>query len=507
MTQYDAIIVGGGINGLVAGATLARKGRSVCILEQRNQLGGMATLGLDDGPALAHSLHNLSPLALKEIGLDPGASPFASEPLASVALCPEGNHVILRGNAITSADGTSHPDASAAQALLQGLAAYGDLLRALAEAPPPGGAALSVKSMRQLLQLGKVGWRAKGMGKAGIRKFLQVLLSNAYDLILDEIPDGPLAGLLAADAVRGAAAGPRSPGTVFNLIYRMGHGGTVRAPDGGIRAVIGAIAQAARDAGCRIETNKPVACILLEDDGVTGVELSDGSTLSAAKVFVNAGPQMALSLTGPSSFDIEATRRIQHIRARGTAAKVNIKLDRPLAIPRLPDDLAQARWVFAPSADYVETAFNPSKYGEMSPAPVIEAVQTTINDTHWLSAIVQYAPGDLKGGWTKTAQDRLRQITLDTLAQVVPDLHGATRDVEIITPDQIAVATGAPGGHWHHAEMSIDQLLTLRPAAGLSRYQIGPKGLYLCGASSHPGGDIMGLAGRNAALAAMEQAR
>ena len=508
MTQYDAIIVGGGINGLVAGATLARNGQSVCILEQRDSLGGMATLAQDDGPALAHLLYNLSPLALKDIGLDPSALSFATAPLPTVALCPDGNHVVLRGRSATQPDGKPHPDAAVAQALLARLTDYGDLLRSLAEiSPPGGGAALSGKSLRQLLRLGKFGWRAKRLGKKEIRKFLQVLLSNAYDLILDEMPDGPLAGLLAADAIRGAAAGPRSPGTVFNLIYRMGHGGEVYAPKGTMCAVIDVIGQAARNAGCQIETGKSVVRIMLEGDSVMGVELGDGSHLTASTVLVNAGPQLALSLTGPAPFDIEATRRIQNIRTRGTAAKLNLRLAKPLSIPGLSDDLAHARLVYAPSADYVEKAFNPAKYGEMSQAPVIEAVQTTADGMPWLSAIVQYAPSDLKGGWTDAARARLRQITLDTLSQVMPELSENTIDVQIITPDQIEAVTGAPGGHWHHTEMSIDQLLTLRPAVGLSRYQLGPKGLFICGASSHPGGDVMGLAGRNAARAVLEQAR
>ncbi len=508
MTTYDAIIVGGGINGLVAGATLARKGQSVCILEQRDDLGGMATLARDDGPALAHLLYNLSPLALHDIGLDPSTLSFTTAPLPTVALCRARNHVVLRGRSATLPNGKPHPDADAAHTLLGRLLDYGDLLRYLAEASPPGGmAGIKSKSMRQLLRLGKVGWRAKGMGKAGIRKFLQVLLSNAYDLILDELPDGPLAGLLAADAIRGTASGPRSPGTVFNLIYRMGHGGDVYAPMGTMCAVIDRIAQAARNAGCHIETGKSVSRIVLEGDSVVGVELSDGSELIASMALVNAGPQVALSLTGPAHFDIETTRRIKNIRTRGTAAKVNLKLDKPLSIPGLSDDLAQARLVFAPTADYVERAFNPAKYGEMSQAPVIEAVQTTVNGTHWLSTIVQYAPSDLKGGWTDAARARLQQITLDTLSQVMPRLSENIKDVQIITPDQIEAATGAPDGHWHHAEMSIDQLLTLRPAAGLARYQMGPKGLFICGASSHPGGDVMGLAGRNAARAVLEQTR
>lgn len=508
MTRHDVIIIGGGINGLVAGAVLARRGRSVYILEQRADLGGMATLTQDGGPSLAHLLYNLNPRALQDAGLDPGGPAFAAPSLPAVSLCPEGRHVVLHGHSAETPDGRAHPDAAAVRRLLTRLTGYGNLLRSLAEAPPPGGGPLmSAATLRQLPRLASLGWGAKRLGKPGIRRFLQDLLSNAHDLILDEIADGPLAGLLAADAVRGAAAGPRSPGTVFNLIYRMGHGGTAVAPAGGMAAVIAAVAAAARDAGCQIETGQTVTQITLDGDQVVGVSLADGTTRTARKVMVGSGPQVALALTGAAPHDIETTRRIRSMRTRGTVAKINIRLDSPLAVPGLPDDLARARLVVAPSITYVETAFNPAKYGDMSANPVIEAVQMTLGDRHWLSCLVQYAPSDLQGGWTDTARERLRTTTFATLDPVLPDLARKAQDTQVITPDLIAAATSAPGGHWHHAEMALDQLLTLRPVAGLARYQMGPKGLYLCGASSHPGGDVMGLAGRNAALAMLEDAK
>ncbi len=499
MSTFDVIVVGAGLNGLVAGAILARRGKSVLILEQREKTGGMATLCQEDGPALAHLLYNLSPKALAAIGLD--AKGLSGEHVPTVSLGHDGAHTILRGGQVENADGTSHRDAKAAKALLDQLAAYGALLRHLAEAPPPGGGLRPDSAT--LLRLCKLGLGLRRIGKPQMRRFLQVLLSNAYDLILDEIPDGPLAGLLAADATRGTASGPRSPGTVFNLIYRMGHGGAASLPQGGMTAVISACADAARAAGCQIETGRRVTKIHFENDAVTGVTVEGGTGYSAAQVLVNAGPSATLSLIGPAPFDVETTTRIRNIRARGTAAKVNLRLDRMPRVPGLPEGFGPARWIVAPSAAYVEEAFNPAKYGEMSPHPVIEAVITQHQGTNWLSAIVQYAPFDLEGGWTTKARDRLLNITLDTLAQYVPDLSGTVTETQVITPDKIAAATGVAGGHWHHGEMALDQLLTLRPGPGMARHAIGPRGLYLCGAASHPGGDVMGLAGHNAALAAL----
>jgi len=338
-----------------------------------------------------------------------------------------------------------------------------------------------------------------------MRRFLQVLLSNAHDLIADSLPHGPLAGLLAADAVRGAAAGPRSPGTVFNLIYRFGHGGAVMVPPGGMPAVIAAVAETAQRAGCRIVTGARVRRIEIEADAVTGVVTEDGMRLSAPLILAGLGPRAVLDMTGAAHLDIEAARRIRHIRARGTVAKVNLRLSAPPGVPGLPPDLSRARLVYAPSTDHVESAFNPAKYGGISAQPVIEAVPVTMPDgINWLSVIVQYAPSDLAGGWTGAARAALLKSTLDTLARVAPDLPALIEHAQVITPDRIAAETGAPGGHWHHAEMALDQLLTLRPASGLGHYGAGPRGLYLCGAAMHPGGDVMGLAGRNAARAALE---
>ena len=497
MSGYDALVIGGGLNGLVAATVLARKGKSVCLLEQADHLGGMAA------PGMAHLLYNLSPLVRREVGMDAHKWPFATTDVPAVALNPDGNHVVVRGKSASSADGSSHPEAEAFRNLSGSLIQYGALLRQMAEAAPPGsdGPILSMASMKQLWRLGRLGLSLKKMDKPEMRRFLQVLLSNAFDLILDNLNDGPLAGLLAADAVRGAATGPRAPGTVFSLIYRMGHGGGAQTPVGGMRAVISAFEEAAKSAGVDIKTGTGATKITLDDDRVTGVETADGAKLTAKLVLSSTGALGAAQMTGLDQFDIEASRRMRNIRARGTAAKINLKLTGAPAIPGLPDNLRNARFVHAPTADYVERAFNPSKYKQMSGNPVLETVFT--DDTS-ASIIMQYAPVDLDGGWTEKARDALARTTLDTLAETMPDLRDLVSEVEVITPDQIEARTGAPGGHWHHAEMTMDQVLTIRPANVIGHYALGPKGLYLCGASSHPGGDLMGLAGRNAALKALE---
>ena len=475
------------------------------MLEQAATLGGMAALREDGGPELAHLIYNLSPVALAEFGLEPSALTDGA-PLPTVALDPDGAHVVVDGARVAFASGETHPDGAAFTALQGRLTEYGAILRGLAEAPPPGGGApiLSRPGLDQMRRLARAGLGLKRLGKTGMRRFLQVLLSNAYDFILDEMPDGPLAGLLAADAVRGAAAGPRSPGTVFSLIYRHGHGGRAVRAKGGMGGLMERLGAALSEKGCTVRTETAVARILLEGDAVTGVETASGEVLSAPLVFSSLGPVAVFAMTGAEAFDIEASRRIRSLRSKGTAAKVNLRL-RQADIPGLDAPLSAARLVLAPSAASVEAAFNPSKYGEMSEVPVIEAVRVTGADGQpWLSMNVQYAPYDLDGGWTDAARRRLGEKAVGALSQALPGLPGIVAETRVISPDQIEASTGAAGGHWHHAEMALDQLFTLRPGNGMSRYALGPRGLYLCGASSHPGGDVMGLAGRNAALAAME---
>ena len=349
MSRFDAIVIGGGVNGLVAAAVLGRRGKSVCLIERSGRLGGMA--GAEGAyPRMAHLLHNLGPLVRRDIGLGPGDWPFRTVALPTVALAPGGGHVRIDGAEARFADGRPHPDAAAYRALVTRLRDYGALLRRLAEAPPPGGEAAwaDPAALKQMLRLGGFGRALRQMGRAEMRTFLKVLLSNAHDLILDEMPDGPLAGALAADAVRGLALGPRSPGTVFSLIYRHGHGGTVSLPVGGMAAVIAALAGAAEAAAVTIRTGTAAARLLCEGDRAIGVETDTGEVVMARRVLSSTSPLAAARMAGLDRFDIEATRRMRLVRARGTVAKINLHLSALPRIDGLPDDLLGARLLLAP---------------------------------------------------------------------------------------------------------------------------------------------------------------
>jgi len=514
---YDAIVVGGGHNGLVAAATLAGAGRSVCLLERNDALGGMAAGGaFSDGtpmPRIAHLLYNLSPAVRRELGLDkaPGVGLGGARALPTVSLDPGGRHVVIgTDGGVAFADGTAHPDAAVYAELTGRLRRFAGLLARLAEEAPPElpGGLTDWRGMRRALGLAGLGLSFKRMGRREMREFLRIFMSNAFDLITDQMPDGPLAGALAADAVRGAWAGPRSPGTVFSLMYRMGHGGGAALPAGGMGAVCEALAGAARDRGVTIRTGAAVEQVLFADDRACGVRLAGGEEVSTRAVLVATGQTEALRLAGPGAFDIEATRRLRNVRAKGTAAKVNLLLSGPPAFAGLSPDQAAGRILLAPSADHVERAFDPVKYGQTSAAPVVEVVVPTLTDPapggrHVLSAVVQYVPHTPEGGWSDAARQALLDRVLAALEPFAPGLKALVVESEVLTPADIEALTGAPGGHWHHAEMSLDQLLTVRPANGLARYRLGPEGYYLCGAAAHPGGDVMGSAGRNAARAAL----
>ena len=506
--RFDAIVVGAGHNGLVAGATLAARGRSVCVVERAHEVGGMARdATLADGstgPWLAHLIYNLNPAVTAALGLEGALETVA---LPSVLLAEDGRHVVVTGDEARFADGGAHPDAAAFAALRARLRAFAAMLDRVATRTPPAPSFAGSEAIGDMGALGKLGLELRRSGRASMREFLRIVLSNAHDVILDELPDGPLAGMLAADAVRGAFAGPRAPGTVFTLLYRLGQGGGASLPVGGMGALAAALRDAAARKGCEIRTGQGAARVLVEDDRVCGVTLEDGAELRARAVLSSVGALESMRLAGPVHYDAEAVRRLRNLRAKSTTAKVNLTLTGPPDAPGLSRDEFAGRLILAPSAAYVERAFNPVKYGRMSAAPVIEAVIPTLHDpepggkdegegSHVMSAIVQHVPGDAD-------PQAVARLAIDALAAHLPGLPDLVATAQCLTPAGIAAATGAPGGHWHHGELAIDQLLTVRPVNGMARYTFGVPGYYLCGAGAHPGGDVTGLPGRNAALQAL----
>jgi phytoene dehydrogenase-like protein len=223
-------------------------------------------------------------------------------------------------------------------------------------------------------------------------------------------------------------------------------------------------------------------------------------------VISSADPKTTfLRLLGPRYLDTGFVRRVKHIRSRGLAAKLHLALNRAPSFSGASEASLRGRLLIAPSLQHIEHAYNHAKYGEFSAAPVMEITVPTVNDPtlapagrHVLSAIVQYAPYALREGW-ENGRQRFTDTALDALERFAPGLRSSIIGAELLTAADMEQEFRISGGHWHHGDLAFDQFLMVRPVPGAAQYRTPLEGLYLCGAGCHPGGGVMGIAGRNAA--------
>lgn len=512
-TVYDAVIVGGGHNGLVCSAYLAKHGWRVLVLEAAEQVGGGAvTREFATGYKLstcAHLLHLLQPQIRNELELEQHGLSFSNLAIDTVALDAEGAHAAFAGDVVRGATfphGPSHADIAKLATLKGQLRRFAAALRPLLSQPPPRLGTIDWADRRTLL---KTGWAIRQLGRDDMREFLRIVGLNIADLLEDSLQTPLLQGAVAFDAVLGAWLGPRSPGSVFTLIYRMmgeASGGNLTHPRGGMGALSEALGRAATARGVEIRTAARVARVLVEDDRACGVELESGEQLAAKVVASNADPrQTFLKLVGERHLDTDFVRKIRHYRTRGMVAKLNLALDRLPEAPGLAPEALSSRLLIAPSVNYLERAFDHCKYGEYSKDLPMEITIPSMHDDslappgkHVLSAIVQYVPYDLRTGWDET-REAFGAAVLDTLERYLPGLRKHIVAEELLTPLDIERGLLLSGGHWHHGELALDQFLMLRPVPGAAQYATPLPGLYLCGAGAHPGGGVMGAPGRNAA--------
>jgi phytoene dehydrogenase-like protein len=517
------IIIGAGHNGLTTAFYLAKAGLRPLVLERRSVVGGAAiTEEIADGyrcPTLAHAIGPLRPSVVRDMQLTRRGVRFVYPEPQLVALSPDGRSLEFSGyteRTVEAIRAFAPKDAGRYPEFVSTMSRLGGFLSGLMESAPPS---LSAPGTEELWKLVKLARRFHGLGRADSYRLLRWSPMAAADLVAEWFETDLLQAAIAARGIFGTAQGPWSAGTgavlLLNAAIDPAPGGSSVMIKGGPGALTSAMAQAAREAGAEIRTGVAVARVTIRDGRATGVVLEDGTEIHGAAVVSNADPRRTfLNLVDPIELDPGFLAKIRHYRCPGTVAKMNLALRALPVFQGVGNPAAlHGRLQIGPDIDYLERAFDASKYGEISTEPYLEIAVPTLPDPslapegrHVMSVYMQYAPYKLAAGhdWA-TERDVLAGHVMRALEQYAPGIEQLVEYRQVITPMDLEKTYGLTGGHIFHGELSLDQLFTMRPILGWAQYRTPIAGLYLCGAGTHPGGGITGGPGQNAARAIIKQ--
>jgi phytoene dehydrogenase-like protein len=521
---YDAIIIGGGHNGLVCAAYLAKAGRKVLVLERRHVLGGCAvTEELYPGfkytvcsyvvsllrPRIIRDL-NLAGHGLNIVPLECSFTPYPDG--RSLVRWPDPHKTRREIAAFSPRDAEVYPTFG------QSMGKLARFTAPIIDEPAPDPASMHPREILRLLGLGR---RFRDLGDDLAALQYKLTTMSAVDFLSEWFETDELIAPMACSGIIGTMLGVKSPGTAYVLLHHyMGEiDGASRAwgfARGGMGTISEAIADSARAFGAEIRTEASVARIKLKKGKAVGVVLDNGDEIDARIVVSGLEPRLTfLGLVGRDALPDDFVTGIERYKLRGSSGKVNLALDRFPEFSCRPGDGLHVRGdvAIAPNTDYLERAYDDAKYGDFSSKPYMNIVFPSLLDRdmappgkHVASIFVQYAPYHIKEGPSRWPERReaFGDAVIDTLAEYCPGLKESILHRQVLTPWDLEQDFGLTEGNIFHGELSLDQLLFQRPVKGWARYKTPIRNLWMCGSGTHPGGGVMGAPGQLAADAILK---
>jgi len=522
--SFDAIVIGGGHNGLVAAAYLARAGLKVSVLERRSALGGAAGseavfpgFRVDSGSFDAGLFlpEIVSELKLADYGLR-----FITSPAVVHALQPGGGGLTLWRDPQRAAEEIarfSQADARRYPEYLAWLGRTAAVLERVLRLSPPQIPHLKAGDLLAWLP---VALKARRLGRRDMLEMVRILPMPVADFLDEWFESKILKAALGMAGVFGNTLGPKSPGTAFMLLYQSLNAGEAgfrasRFVQGGMGCLAQALVDAARSYGAEIYTGRGVKQLLLEDGETKGVLLEDGERIEARTVISSANPRTTFfELVGAPHLEVRFVREVRNIRYRGSLARLNLALSElPASLLMMPDgkERLSGRVLICPDLEYLERAYDDAKYGRFPQRLVFDAAIPSLADPslapagkHLMEINVQYPPYFLKGSNWDAERGNLGDRVVELLEESMPGIQDVIIDRQVLTPLDFERDYGLAEGCIYHGQMALDQLLFMRPVPGYANYRTPIEGLYLGGSGAHPGGGLTGAPGRNAARAVLK---